>query len=124
MACTAYCVMQTTLNDRTVGILLHLYLFKRFKSVFAVTGDLQMSVILHLLKVCDHQTAVYVTALKMSHFKPIFSHSVKLFCKQYILCSVLVLKLGSVINTLIPKTDLNNIKNRVYPSQRTHFVSN
>jgi len=36
MACTSYCIMQTTLNDRTVGIFLHSDLFKRYKSVFAV----------------------------------------------------------------------------------------
>jgi uncharacterized membrane protein len=92
--------------------------------VFAVSGDLQMGVILQLLKFCDHQSAVYVTTLKMSHFKHIFNHVVKLLCKQFILYSVLVLKLDSVINTLIPNTDLNNIKNRVYTSQRTYFVSN
>lgn len=81
-----------------------------------------MSVILHLLKFCDHQTAVYVTTLKMSHFKHIFSDSVKLFCKRYILYSVLVLKLGSVINTPVPTTDLNSIKNRVIP-HREHTLS-
>lgn len=69
---------------------LHSDLFKRFKNVFAVSGYLQRSVILHLLKFCDHQTAVYVTALKISHFKCAFNHSIKLFCKQYILYSVLV----------------------------------
>jgi len=90
MACTSYCVLQTAVENRTVGIFLHSYLFKRFRNVFAVSGDLQRSVILHLLKFCEHQTAVYVTALKISHFKHIFSHSIKLFCKQYILYSVLV----------------------------------
>lgn len=120
MACTSCCVMRTTLNDRTVGIFLHSDLFKRFTSVFAVSDDLQMSVILHLLKFCDRKTAVYITALRMSHFNHIFSRSVKLFCKQYILYSVLVLKLDSVINPLIPKINLNNIKNRVSSS---HCVS-
>jgi len=110
MACTSYCVMHTTLNDRTVGIFLHSDLFKGYKSVFAVSGgDLQMSVILHLLKFCDHQTAVYVTPLKISHFNHIFSQGVKLCCKQYVPYNVVVLKLNSVINPLIPKIDLNNI---------------
>ena len=90
----------------------------------AVSGDFHMSVILHLLKVCDHQTAVYVTALKMSHFNHIFVQGVKLFCKQYILYIVFILKLDSAINPLIPKIDLNNIKNRVSASQTTHCVSN
>ena len=77
--------------------------------MFAVSGDLQMSVILHFLKFCDHQTAIYVTALKMSHFDHIFSQGVKLHCKQYVIYSAVVLKLDSIINPLIPKTDLNNI---------------
>jgi ABC-type transporter Mla MlaB component len=85
-----------------VGIFLNSDLFKRHKSVFALSGDLQMRVILHLLKFCDHQTAVHVTALKMSHFNHIFSQGVKLCCKQYILYSVVVSNLGSVI-------ELNNI---------------
>jgi hypothetical protein len=109
MAGTSYCVMHTTLNNRTIGIFLHSDLFKRYKSVFAVSGDMQMSVILHLLKFCEHQTAVYVTALKMLHFNHVFSQGVKLCCKQYILYSVVVLKLNSVINPLIAKIDLNSI---------------
>jgi hypothetical protein len=117
MACTSYCGMQTAVNDRTVGIFLHSDFFRRYKSVFAVTGDLQMRVILHLLKFYDRQNAVYATALKLSHFKHIFGHSVKLY-------SVLILNPNSVINLLILKIDLNNIKNRVSTSQRTHCVSN
>jgi hypothetical protein len=109
MTYTSYCVMQTILNDRTVGIFLHSHLFKRYKSVFAVSGDLQMSVILHFLKFSDHKTAIYVTALKMSHFDHIFSQGMKLCYKQYVIYSVVVLKLDSVINPLIPKTNLNNI---------------
>jgi hypothetical protein len=106
MVCTSCCVMHTTLNGWTVGIFLHSDLFKRFTSVFAVSDDLWMSVILHLLKLCDHKTAVYISALKMSHFIHIFSHSVKLLCKLYILYSVLVLKLDSVINPLFQKSTL------------------
>jgi hypothetical protein len=83
--------MQTTLNDRTLGIFLHSDLFKRYKSVFAVSGDLQMSVILHFLKFSDHQTAIYVTALKMSHFAHISSQAVNLCYKQYIIYGVVVL---------------------------------
>jgi len=77
-------------GEQNCRVFLHSDLFKRFKNVFTVSGDMQRNVILHLLKFCDHQTAVYVTALKISHIKRIFNHSIKLFCKQYILYSVLV----------------------------------